>query len=97
MKAMAREKRQADLYIQELKDRLAIFEKGNDGHHHHGRHHHHHHHKRHRPQTAGPATRAGRRSWAPMRAESPREVAPGGGENLALLPCDLRQPIEAAA
>ena len=64
MKIMSREKRQSDLYIQELKDRLAIFEKGNVGHHHHGRHHHHHHHhKRHRPQTAGPATRAGRKKF----------------------------------
>ena len=49
MKIMSREKRQSDLYIQELKDRLAIFEKGNVGHHHHGRHHHHHHEHHHHP------------------------------------------------
>ena len=66
MRTMNREKRQADLYIKELQDRLAVFERGENGRNH--RHHKHHRtnalkgHKS-RPQTAGPATRSRQKEY----------------------------------
>ena len=81
LRTINREKRQADLYIKELQDRLAVFERGESGRNH--RHHHHKHHRtnvhkshKNRPQTAGPATRSRKKEHRMM--SSPNGTFPDG-------------------